>query len=427
MRILYGLCGEGMGHATRSKVVIDHLLSRGHDVLCAASDQALRVLSSDPAAGGACVIPPSASAPGGSFTQDANRSAEPQGVARRDLRSPQGVARSRLGALRVLPIVGLGMRCVDGGLDLRGSIEENAQRLPDMLRVNSSAWTEAEAFRPDAVITDYDSFAWLFSGAHGLPLVSIDNAQVLPRCLHRPEVLGPYADGMAALEAFTTMKAPDARHYIVTTFFYPRVKPGLESSTTLVPPVLRPEVLALLRAGTHPRDLRSLDSGDGRAAEGREEGGYVLLYKTSSLDDAAFLKPAGAIPDQRFVAYGFKGAGPVPPNVEIRPYDTAAFLRDVAGARAIVGNGGMSLMGEALAFGKPVYAVPVRGQYEQVMNASYLRQLGYGVTSDVLDPDVLRGFLRNLRLHQAIIRAQPQHDENRALYTTLDRLFGTAR
>ena len=32
MRILYGVVGEGMGHATRSKVVIEHLVSRGHKV-----------------------------------------------------------------------------------------------------------------------------------------------------------------------------------------------------------------------------------------------------------------------------------------------------------------------------------------------------------------------------------------------------------
>ena len=29
MRILYGVVGEGMGHATRSRVVIEHLLARG--------------------------------------------------------------------------------------------------------------------------------------------------------------------------------------------------------------------------------------------------------------------------------------------------------------------------------------------------------------------------------------------------------------
>src|SRR3954449_8346203 len=43
MRILYGVNGEGMGHATRSQVVIDRLLER-HDVRVMASGAAFRHL-----------------------------------------------------------------------------------------------------------------------------------------------------------------------------------------------------------------------------------------------------------------------------------------------------------------------------------------------------------------------------------------------
>jgi len=32
MKILYGVVGEGMGHAIRSRVVLDHLLATGHEV-----------------------------------------------------------------------------------------------------------------------------------------------------------------------------------------------------------------------------------------------------------------------------------------------------------------------------------------------------------------------------------------------------------
>jgi hypothetical protein len=31
MRILYGVVGEGMDHATRSRVILEHLLSQGHE------------------------------------------------------------------------------------------------------------------------------------------------------------------------------------------------------------------------------------------------------------------------------------------------------------------------------------------------------------------------------------------------------------
>jgi uncharacterized protein (TIGR00661 family) len=44
LRVLYGVNGEGMGHATRSQVVIDSLLLR-HDVRVVASGAAFRYLA----------------------------------------------------------------------------------------------------------------------------------------------------------------------------------------------------------------------------------------------------------------------------------------------------------------------------------------------------------------------------------------------
>ena len=44
LRVLYGVNGEGMGHATRSHVVIEALLAAGHDVRVVASGAAFRYL-----------------------------------------------------------------------------------------------------------------------------------------------------------------------------------------------------------------------------------------------------------------------------------------------------------------------------------------------------------------------------------------------
>ena len=40
MRILYGVVGEGMGHATRSAVVLSHLIARGHELRVVVSGRA---------------------------------------------------------------------------------------------------------------------------------------------------------------------------------------------------------------------------------------------------------------------------------------------------------------------------------------------------------------------------------------------------
>ena len=44
MKILYGVPGEGMGHATRSKVILTHLLKK-HDVRIVSSRRAYEFLN----------------------------------------------------------------------------------------------------------------------------------------------------------------------------------------------------------------------------------------------------------------------------------------------------------------------------------------------------------------------------------------------
>ena len=45
MKILYGVVGEGMGHAMRSRVVLEHLVAQGHDVHVIASQRAVDYLA----------------------------------------------------------------------------------------------------------------------------------------------------------------------------------------------------------------------------------------------------------------------------------------------------------------------------------------------------------------------------------------------
>src|SRR5690606_38105770 len=44
VRILYGVVGEGMGHATRSRVIIEHLAALGHQIKIVVSGRAHRFL-----------------------------------------------------------------------------------------------------------------------------------------------------------------------------------------------------------------------------------------------------------------------------------------------------------------------------------------------------------------------------------------------
>jgi uncharacterized protein (TIGR00661 family) len=351
MRILYGIVGEGMGHATRSKVVCEHLISRGHEVKIVVSGRAHALLSK-------------------SF---------------RD----------------VVEIRGLTIRYVDNRVDREGTVARNMLAAPWMLAANVGAYFDRVArFRADAVISDFDSFAYLFAKRHGLPILSIDNQQIISRYK-----LGKFAKDGAKVDyqmtkAFVRAKLPGCDHYVVTSFFEPPVRNRYRKDTTLIPPILRDEILA--------------------ARKRARLGGHVLVYQTST-SDSTLLDQLATLPERQFIVYGLRRNAKVG-NCVLKEFSEAGFVEDLAAAAAVICNGGLSLLGEALYLGKPILSVPVQNQYEQVLNARYLEHLGYGLESPRIDADILRLFLDEAPKYAARVGKHKQ-DGNRELFEVVDRVL----
>ena len=72
-----------------------------------------------------------------------------------------------------------------------------------------------------------------------------------------------------------------------------------------------------------------------------------------------------------------------------------------ATANAIVANAGFSLISEALHLGKPYLAVPVKSQFEQIFNAYYINQMGYGAYWEELEKEKVESFLFNLDVYRS--------------------------
>jgi uncharacterized protein (TIGR00661 family) len=348
MKLLYGVVGEGMGHATRSKVVIEHLRSRGHDVKIVVSGRAYDFLNK-------------------SFPD-------------------------------VTEIRGLEIKYVDGAMDRDGSVAKNVLAAPQMLLENVSAYYEAvKDFAPEAVVSDFESFAYLYAQRHRLPILSIDNQQIISRCFHEPDILEGHNVDFQSTKAFIRMKLPGCDHYVVTTFFYPSMKEKYAGTTTLVPPILRDVVLR-----SKPTD-----------------GEHVLVYQTST-SDTRLLEVLGRFSDQKFVVYGLR-RDELRGNCVIKNFSEQGFIDDLASARAVVANGGLSLIGEALYLGKPIYTIPVKHQFEQVMNARYIAKLGYGMTSPDIEPDVLGAFLQDAPHFARKVRSSHKQDGNAELFAIVDK------
>jgi uncharacterized protein (TIGR00661 family) len=351
MRILYGVVGEGMGHATRSKVVCEHLTARGHQVKIVVSGRAHAFLAK-------------------SF---------------RD----------------VVEIRGLTIRYVDNRLDRDGTLARNVLAAPAMLAANVGAYFDKVArFQPDAVISDFDSFAYLFAKRHGVPVLSIDNQQVISRCK-----LGKFAKQGVKVDyqmtkAFVRAKLPACNHYVVTSFFFPTIRKRYEDDTTLVPPIVRPSIL--------------------EARKRARPGEHVVVYQTST-SDTKLLGELERVRGAKFIVYGLR-RNARQGNCVLKEFSEDGFVEDLATARAVVSNGGLSLIGEAVVLGKPVFSVPVHNQYEQILNARYLEELGYGLAAERVEADVLRLFLSEAPKYAAHV-ARHRQDGNKELFQVVDRLL----
>ena len=258
-------------------------------------------------------------------------------------------------------------------------------------------------FAPQVVISDFESWSYLFGQSQQLPVLSVDNMQVINRCAHEEDVLrGHHADFQLA-KSIVKAKCPFSAHYVASTFFYPPVR---KERTTLVPPILRPEILA---ARAHVR-----------------RGDHLLVYQTSDKNSAlpGILAASGV----ECRVYGLRRdltAEVVEGNVRYRPFSEAGFIEDLATARAVVAGGGFTTMGEAVYLRKPFLSVPVGGQFEQVLNARYLEKLGYGALCEELSPEALRAFLANVPRHEAALATYDQ-DGNKRLFEVLSGLLDQA-
>jgi uncharacterized protein (TIGR00661 family) len=356
MRILYGVVGEGMGHATRSRVILEHLFAAGHDVEIMASGRAAEFL---------------------------RKAFEGRGAVHR--------------------IHGLHILYEDNRVRRGSTFWSNVLSGAAAVPAQIAAYFELiSSFRAELVISDFESWTYYYGKSRGLPILSIDNLQIIHRCTLDPELVREQRSEYELTKAFVKSKLPFCAHYLITTFF---PLPTRKERTTLFPPILRREILA---------------------AEAKR-GEHLLVYQTAegyeSLVDA--LRQLG----MECRIYGLRRdleQEVVEGDLRFRPFSEARFIEDLATARAVVAGGGFTLMSEAVYLHKPFLSVPVRHQFEQVLNAHYLDHLGYGRRAESLDdPALLRDFVAALPFHEEKVATYRQ-DGNRELLAFLDSFLRDA-
>lgn len=343
-----------MGHAMRSRVILD-ALSQKHEVQVVVSGRAHEYL--------------------------AKRASE---------------------VLSIKKIWGYTLAYQDNELQKWRTVVQNIKGALNGLPQNIRAYFEInEKFQPDVVISDFETWSYLFAVRHELPVISIDNMQIINRCTHAPELLAGYESDYQLTNAIVKAKVPGAFHYHITTFFYP---PTRKPNTTLHPPILRPEII-----NARP-----------------EAGEHLLVYQTSTSNTSLpeILQQSGRecriYGMRREITYEI-----VEGNLHYRPFSEAQFIDDLRTAAGVVASAGFTLMGEAVYLHRPMLAVPIKGQFEQVLNARYLEHEGFGLGADTITSERLGQFIERIPEYERKL-ANYKQDGNKDLLISLEKTLALA-
>ena len=353
MKILYGVVGEGMGHAMRSRVILEHLVAHAHDVEIMASGRAVDFLS----------------------------------------KRFEGV--NRIHGLHMIYEENI-VRPVK---TLFSNVTTGATGIPK----NIAKYFELiQSFKPDVVISDFETWAYLYGMTHRLPTLSIDNMQVINRCSLPDEVITGHKAEFKLTKAFIKGKLPFCNEYFITSFFDPPIR---KKRTRLFPPILRPEILAAKR----------------------RNGEHLLVYTTGEGNEALAKTLAATGIECRI--YGMRRnltCEVVEGTLRYQPFSEDKFIDDLASSMGVIAGGGFTLMGEAVFLHKPMLAVPLAHQFEQALNARYLELKGYGMSAESLeDPEAVRAFVRRIPEYQANLATYTQ-EGNRLIETALDEWLDKA-
>ena len=240
----------------------------------------------------------------------------------------------------------------------------NFQRLPrGHKKLNALRTDIFKQFRPDCVITDFEPMTAYLANHYNLPLITIDNQHRI-RYMTYPCPARLQTERRMTVSIIRAMvPRPDVS--LVTTFYRGKSK---NNRSFFFPPILREEVLSLQAS----------------------KGGHILVYLTSGFE--SFLKMLKSFSRERFLVYGYDRSDQ-DGSIVYKHFSKVGFLEDLASCKAVMATAGFTLMTEAFYLRKPYLALPMRGQFEQELNAFWMAKLNYGINLRRVRSETIGNFL----------------------------------
>jgi uncharacterized protein (TIGR00661 family) len=222
-----------------------------------------------------------------------------------------------------------------------------------------------DSFKPDVCLSDYEYFVPIAAKRAGIPCLSLDHQHVITLCEHDLPISGWW--DMASTSFSVKNLFSNATDYLVISFYQPKLKAGTRRA--IVPPIHRDKVFE------HEASV----------------GDHILVYQSCSICEnfVPLLKTLG----RPVIIYGYN-RDERDGNLTFKTFSEDGLLTDMAACDFVICGGGHTLISEALYYGKPIISLPVKGAFEQWLNAHYLQKLGFGLHLDMfkLDEAAVAGF-----------------------------------
>lgn len=327
-RIWYSVHGEGAGHAVRSDSILERL-TKEHDVLITAAEKAYKILSQK--------YENVKYIKGNTIVYKNNR---------------VKFTRTTIRFFREIPF----------------KITRNiAKIIPAVLK-----------FKPDIIISDFETAAHYYSYILKKPCISLDNIHFSTECTFDCPVKMP-----KYFKPFVKVLHPKSKYYIIPSFA--DIKPKSPKTTKIVSPIIREAV----------KKLKPVNED------------FVLVYQTSPSNKAMITKLLKS--NNKYIIYGMNEKSRK--NLIFKGFSSDGFLDDLRRCKYVIINGGFTVLSEALYLKKPILAVPIGKQYEQIYNANSIHTMKYGTFTYKLNIDDIMNFEKNIDIYRDNINKMKWDDE----------------
>lgn len=227
-------------------------------------------------------------------------------------------------------------------------------------------------FQIKLIINDFEPFSRWFARVTNIPLITIDNQLTTQLC----RINFPFKYFSEFISIRTLEFLYPFGDYRFVSSFNPALTPVKKifcPNTFVVPPILRKEIFELKPTKEN----------------------FILVYQTAPIYKKKLFKIFRHQSQEKFVCYNL-GEPSQTKNIFLKKFDEDGFFNDLSKAKAVIINGGFTLMSEAIYLKKPILSFPIKGDFEQILNGLLLEKSGYGVFSSKIEDRVLERFLKHL-------------------------------